>query len=131
MAFESGTQRVYAEVVEAEWHAWLKGETSLMRRLVEDHANIRAAVALALATRDVDLVHGIGAGVGRFCADFGHLEEGRTLLDAMLLLAEDEPERPWGWVYVRRRHDRHKAGPVRGRRAHLHEGAGELQACRR
>jgi predicted ATPase len=91
--------RVYAEVVEAEWHAWLGGETSLMRRLVEDHANIRAAVALALATRDVDLVHGIGAGVGRFCADFGHLEEGRTLLDAMLLLAEDEPERPWGWVY--------------------------------
>ena len=89
---------VYAEVVEAEWHAWLGGETSLMRRLVEDHANIRAAVALALATRDVDLVHGIGAGVGRFWADFGHLEEGRTLLDAMLLLAEDEPERPWGWV---------------------------------
>ncbi len=89
---------VYAEVVEAEWHAWLSGETTLMRRLVEDHANIRAAVALALARRDVDLVHRIGAGVGRFWADFGHLEEGRTLLDAMLLLAEDEPERPWGWV---------------------------------
>jgi predicted ATPase len=90
----------YSRLVQTDWQAWLTGQTSLTWRIAQDHANVRTALTFALAGRDADLVQRIGEGATRFWADFGHLEEGRSFLDAMLPLADDEPGRDWGWVFL-------------------------------
>ena len=121
----------YAEVVEAEWHAWLKGETSLMRPArggSREYPRRRRTCACHTGHRPGTPNRGRRRTLlGRFRALGGgshasgrHAPARRRRAGATL-----------GLGLVRRRHDRHKAGPVRGRRAHLHEGAGELQARRR
>jgi predicted ATPase/DNA-binding CsgD family transcriptional regulator len=62
-------------------------------RLDQEHTNLRAAVRWAVANDDAGRAHRLGAGLWRFWELRGYVSEGRSLLEAILSVAETD-ERP-------------------------------------
>jgi predicted ATPase/DNA-binding SARP family transcriptional activator len=60
-------------------------------RLEDEHDNFRAALGLALDTRDASSALGIAVGIRRFWQIHGYLAEGRQALESALAVAPDEP----------------------------------------
>lgn len=76
-------ERAKPELTGADQERWV-------RRIAEDHDNVRAALRWAIGTGDAAAAHGITAGLIRFWALRGYLLEARDWFDAALALGEDQ-----------------------------------------
>ena len=75
----------YLELAESEArHLPGRGQPTRLTRLTEDHDNLRAAIAWAIETEDADVALRFAAAMWRFWQLRGHLDEGRTLVTALL-----------------------------------------------
>jgi len=86
--------RYYADLVEsADANLYGPGQKDALDRLEVERGNIRAALALAIGTRDGELALRLALASHRFCFLHGHFAEGLAALEAALEIAPDaEPD---------------------------------------
>src|SRR5919204_6713811 len=68
-----------------------EAQTAWFARLEDEHDNLRAALAFALASGDSESALRLAVGIRRFWQIHGYLAEGREALEAALAAAPDDP----------------------------------------